>query len=245
MITLYIAGPMTGHDDYNRPAFHQAAAQLRGAGYHVISPAETPQSTAAPEWADWTRASLKRMLDADAVATLPGWQTSRGARLEIHVAAQLGMDQRSLAYWLDRAWIHAPRSHDESEKFVPHFSIHKDGRIEQHLPSSTGEDQAQRTPPPIPAATAAAATIGHITLDALLGVHPGTACCTDGCCGPGSYCCTHPENAPHTHPELEEEHRHLYISGRPDCVECGATDPNLGHYPDDDTNTGPTRQEDK
>ena len=30
MIILYIAGPMTGHDDYNRPAFHQAAAQLRG-----------------------------------------------------------------------------------------------------------------------------------------------------------------------------------------------------------------------
>ena len=222
MITLYIAGPMTGHDDYNRPAFHQAAAQLRAAGYHVISPAETPQPTATPEWADWTRASLKRMLDADAVAYLPGWGTSRGARLEIYVAEQLGMDQLSLGYWLGRAWIHAPRSHDGPEKFIPHFSIHKDGHIEQNLPVSTGEDQGQRTPPPIPAATAA-------------NTSPGPVCCTDDCCGPGSYCCAHPENTPHTHPELEEpEHRHLYISGRPGCVHCGATDPNLGHYPDDD-----------
>lgn len=244
MITLYIAGPMTGYDDYNRPAFHQAAAQLRAAGYHVISPAETPQPAAHAEWADWTRASLKRMLDADAVALLPGWQASRGANLEVHVAAKLGMDYRSVAYWLneppydsegaepwlDRAWTHETRSDNGPEKLTPHFSIHQDGRIEQHLPVG-GEDQAQRTPPPIPAATAAAASTGP-------------ACCTDGCCGPGSYCCTHPENAPHSHPELEEEHRHLYISGRPSCVHCGATDPNLGHYPDDDTNTGPTHQED-
>lgn len=156
MITLYIAGPMTGHDDYNRPAFHQAAAQLRAAGYHVISPAETPRPTAAPEWADWTRASLKRMLDADAVAFLPGWQTRRGAKLEIHVAEQLGMERHRIAYWIDRARLHETRSDNGPEKLTPHFSIHQDGRIEQHLPVG-GEDQAQRTPPPIPAATAAAA----------------------------------------------------------------------------------------
>lgn len=168
MITLYIAGPMTGHDDYNRPAFHQAAAQLRAAGYHVISPAETPQPTAHPQWADWTRASLKRMLDADAIALLPGWQASQGASLEILIADELGMDCRSVAYWLNEPpydsesaepwpeWIHATRSHNGPEKFTPHFSLHQDGRIEQHLPIG-GEDQAQRTPPPIPAATAAAA----------------------------------------------------------------------------------------
>lgn len=173
MIILYIAGPMTGHDDYNRPAFHQAAAQLRAAGYHVISPAETPQPAAHAEWADWTRASLKRMLDADAVALLPGWQASRGANLEVHVAAKLGMDYRSVAYWLneppydsegaepwpERAWLHETRGHNGPEKLTPHFSIHQDGRIEQHLPVG-GEDQAQRTPPPIPAATAAAASTG-------------------------------------------------------------------------------------
>lgn len=138
MITLYIAGPMTGHDDYNRPAFHQAAAQLRAAGYHVISPAETPQPTAAPEWADLTRASLKRMLDADAIAFLPGCATSRGARLEIHIAAQLGMDPRSLAYWLNEP----PYDSEGPEPC-------------QSIPNPAGEDQAQRTPPPIPAATAA------------------------------------------------------------------------------------------
>lgn len=38
--TVYIAGPMSGKKDYNYPAFEAAAAEIRAAGYNVISPHE-------------------------------------------------------------------------------------------------------------------------------------------------------------------------------------------------------------
>ena len=97
--TLYLAGPMTGHPDYNRPAFHRAAAELRAAGYHIISPAETPQPAANPTWADWTRASIKRMLNADGIALLPGWQESKGASLEVHIADELEIPVKTASIW--------------------------------------------------------------------------------------------------------------------------------------------------
>ena len=34
---IYIAGPMSGLPEFNHPAFHAAAAQLRGAGYIVTA----------------------------------------------------------------------------------------------------------------------------------------------------------------------------------------------------------------
>ena len=95
--SVYLAGPMTGYEDYNRPAFHEAAATLRDYGYHVISPAETPKPCPNPGWQDWARASLKRMLDANEVILMPGWEQSRGAALEKFVADSLGMPSTTLA----------------------------------------------------------------------------------------------------------------------------------------------------
>jgi len=100
MTTIYIAGPMTGHPNFNREAFHDAATRLRAAGYHVINPAETPIPCQDPSWVDWTRASLKRMLDADGLALLPGWHKSRGASIEYHVAIQLGMRDNTVDGWM-------------------------------------------------------------------------------------------------------------------------------------------------
>lgn len=107
MTTIYIAGPMTGYPNFNREAFHTAAYRLRAAGYHVISPAETPLPTKDPSWADWTRASLKRLLDADGIALLPGWRDSRGASIEYHVATQLGMADNTVKGWMNAA-IYTP-----------------------------------------------------------------------------------------------------------------------------------------
>lgn len=101
MTTIYIAGPMTGHPNCNREAFHAAADRLRAVGYHVINPAETPQPSKEPSWEDWAKASLKRMLYADAIALLPGWHKSRGASLEYHVATRLGMSDSTVEGWLN------------------------------------------------------------------------------------------------------------------------------------------------
>lgn len=90
-ITLYIAGPMTGHPNLNYPAFHQAAKQLRDAGYTVLNPAEGPRPTRNPTWEDWMRQAIGMLIQADHVATLDGWENSRGARIEVNLALDLGM----------------------------------------------------------------------------------------------------------------------------------------------------------
>lgn len=89
-MTIYIAGPMTGLPDLNFPAFHDAAAELRAAGFKVVNPAEiNPDHTMA--WADCMRRDIKALMGCDCIVLLPGWMDSRGARLERHIAVQLGM----------------------------------------------------------------------------------------------------------------------------------------------------------
>lgn len=95
---IYISGPMTGYADWNYPAFHAAAEQLRAAGHEVLSPAEAKPETDGL-WADYLRIDLAMVLQADAVAVLPGWECSRGAGLEVYVAQQLSMTVAPIAVW--------------------------------------------------------------------------------------------------------------------------------------------------
>lgn len=99
-LTLYLAGPMTGLPDNNYPAFHEAAAQLRSAGYRVLNPAENPKPNYNPTWLDWMRLSLKQIAEADGMALLDGWTGSRGALLECSLAMGLGMETFSLWAWM-------------------------------------------------------------------------------------------------------------------------------------------------
>lgn len=96
---LYISGKMTGIEDYNFPAFRAAAAQLRDAGYQVTDPSDKG-IVEGWAWADYLEHDLVEIFACDGVATLDGWHHSRGARLEVHVAAELGMEIRSVREWL-------------------------------------------------------------------------------------------------------------------------------------------------
>lgn len=95
---LYLAGPMAGYPHYNHPAFHEAAAKLRDAGYAVLNPAE--YGVDITDWATCLRRDLHDVLNAEAVALLPGWQASRGSQLEVHVAKALGMKVSAVHDWL-------------------------------------------------------------------------------------------------------------------------------------------------
>jgi hypothetical protein len=98
---LYIAGPMTGLPQYNFPAFATAALELRALGHDVVSPHEVPlpcgcrglppQCDAEDHgWSEFLRADLIALLQhAEAVALLPGWERSRGAKLEARVGRAL------------------------------------------------------------------------------------------------------------------------------------------------------------
>ena len=101
---IYIAGPMSGIPQYNFPAFFAAADLLREQGYDVICPAEMDdeedkglamQSSdgmgfARKTWGDFLARDVKLIADdVDGVAVLPGWEDSRGARLECFVATSV------------------------------------------------------------------------------------------------------------------------------------------------------------
>jgi hypothetical protein len=97
---------MTGLPQFNIPAFDLMAERLRNVGHGVLSPAEL-DSEAAREyalssedgkldsnnqirretWGDMLARDVKIVSDVvDGIVVLPGWENSRGARLEVFVA---------------------------------------------------------------------------------------------------------------------------------------------------------------
>jgi hypothetical protein len=97
MTALYVAGPMTGYPSFNYPVFAAAADSLRAAGFVVENPAENPEQSS---WADYMRLSLQQIGRVDGIAVLPGWEHSRGAVLEVHIAHALGMRVLPVDLWL-------------------------------------------------------------------------------------------------------------------------------------------------
>jgi hypothetical protein len=90
---VYLAGPMSGYKNWNYPAFHAAAKELRRRGIAVFSPAEFNDDTTM-SWEVYLRRELRALTRCKAVYVLPGWRNSRGARLEVRVAKALGMPVR-------------------------------------------------------------------------------------------------------------------------------------------------------
>lgn len=99
---LYIAGPMSNLPDFNYPAFFKAADDLRAAGHEPINPAREREGIEyqGATWLDYMRHSLRDIADADGIAVLPGWNDSRGARIEIGLAEALDLPVRAVEAWL-------------------------------------------------------------------------------------------------------------------------------------------------
>lgn len=108
---IYLAGPMTGIPHFNYPAFNDAAVLLRKARHTVFNPAEHDIETfgkdisnptgdasqAAKEHGFSRRNALKADLswicdNAEAIALLPGWENSSGARAERALADALSLE---------------------------------------------------------------------------------------------------------------------------------------------------------
>lgn len=88
----YVAGPMSGILEHNYPAFIHACHVLRSRGLIVFSPHETfPNPSGAIPWQECLRHDVKTLAQCDGIILLPGWSSSRGARLELHLATQLSM----------------------------------------------------------------------------------------------------------------------------------------------------------
>ena len=90
MKRIYLSGPMTGRPEFNFPAFHAAASELRSRGMAVVNPAEI-EPTGEKTWANCMKADIKALCDCCTVALLPGWEDSKGANIEARLAINLGM----------------------------------------------------------------------------------------------------------------------------------------------------------
>ena len=111
--TFYIAGPMTGIEQLNFPAFDAVAKLAREQGFNVINPAELDREhdidlIADPECVDraqkadpnWIQTIIQRDVEViiglnkdrgDGLILLPSWSKSTGARAEVAVALWLGL----------------------------------------------------------------------------------------------------------------------------------------------------------
>lgn len=101
---IYVAGPMSGLPEHNYPAFDAAAAALADLGFEVLNPVDVELVNPTPgvhqSWQWYMREAIRMVSRADALAFLPGWHSSRGARLEHRIGAGLRLPMRDLASWL-------------------------------------------------------------------------------------------------------------------------------------------------
>lgn len=85
---IYIAGPMSGYPDFNRPAFNSAAHSISSGGNIPLSPAILPDGLDEPDYMAICITMLQR---SDSVLMLPGWEKSAGAAAEHALAKKLGL----------------------------------------------------------------------------------------------------------------------------------------------------------
>ena len=83
----YISGPMTGIEDFNRPAFDEKEFELKEHGYTVINPARHPDGLSWQQYMQYAKLDVQ---NCDVVYQLPGWDKSRGAKLEYEWANEQG-----------------------------------------------------------------------------------------------------------------------------------------------------------
>ncbi len=109
---------MRGIPEFNFPAFYRYAAALRAQGYEVFNPAEKDnqrhgtdisknnptgsEEVAAAQHGFNLREALHDdlryiCLEANAIALMPGWQNSKGAKAERATAEALGHEIMELA----------------------------------------------------------------------------------------------------------------------------------------------------
>ena len=98
--SIYIAGPMAGREDLNAPAFAHAAEKLSAEGWTVYDPVEIGEMYGTADeiqsdpdlLAKVVKSELGFVARADAIYLLDGWEKSVGAKRELLVALDCGLE---------------------------------------------------------------------------------------------------------------------------------------------------------
>ena len=89
---MYISGQMTGIKDYNYPKFNSVAETLRSKGYDVMNPVELCSEITSGLWTEYITLCLAGIERCKTIYLLKGWENSRGAKLELKKAIELGLE---------------------------------------------------------------------------------------------------------------------------------------------------------
>jgi len=87
---IYIAGKVSGMENEAKLAFKLAEKELNLQGHDVINPMELPHDH-DKTWQSYMRECISAMMKADALYLLPNWRESKGARIEVQLAHNLGI----------------------------------------------------------------------------------------------------------------------------------------------------------
>jgi Domain of unknown function (DUF4406) len=102
-IRVYICGPISGIPEHNKPAFDAMESELRSLGLEPINPHLTCAHikrefypTDKDHWQACMRADIRELMRADMITLLPGWENSKGAKIEIALARELSIKEFKL-----------------------------------------------------------------------------------------------------------------------------------------------------
>jgi hypothetical protein len=120
---VYISGPMSGIENNNREAFYETERGLRGrkGALAIVNPARIGDMVDSlfknvfrteAHWEDYMRVCIRELSRATHIVYLPGWENSRGARLEHEIAVSLGIE----AFDFDVDPDAAPRAPEGAEQ---------------------------------------------------------------------------------------------------------------------------------
>ena len=114
----YLAGPMTGRPFFNFPMFEAVKKMLDAEGYTIVSPTELDDKTDYEQATSNPEGDIK----VDGVIVLPGWEASKGARLEVFVATCQG--KQILEY--------DPYEHALQKMYLPEIGAVFKDYVDQH-----------------------------------------------------------------------------------------------------------------
>lgn len=94
---------MAGYQNYNWDGFAAMADVLRQRGHVPVNPHHVDPDHAGPcrgaplphrphHYGCYLHASIAALLDSDAAVFMPGWESSRGARIEREIALAFGVE---------------------------------------------------------------------------------------------------------------------------------------------------------
>ncbi len=91
---IYLSGGITNVQDYEK-IFLEAQDYYRSEGFEVINPivigSFIKYSKKNPTWNDYMKLDISYLMTCDAIAMLPNWEESKGAKLEKYIANELNM----------------------------------------------------------------------------------------------------------------------------------------------------------